>query len=247
MKRKMKKRVGMTLALACMAAASVCAQEGWEITPEAGMVVNKDHFYDKTYVGFKMGVGVYHEIIHAEGREKPSFGLNSGLFVVQQRGGYHAMNVGNIPVGNGRFMDGYFAKATRYYLQLPLMARWRYSVADNVKINLGLGPYAGIGLGGKGSMSYNARLFSEESFPDLEPVVHEYYEFDPFKGKHVNEEYRIDASPRFDWGVAAAAGVTVDRVTFTIDFQTAFGNTYEQQNDFRIRNYMVSFTFGYTL
>ena len=132
----MKKRVGMTLALACMAAASVCAQEGWEITPEAGMVVNKDHFYDKTYVGFKMGVGVYHEIIHAEGREKPSFGLNSGLFVVQQRGGYHAMNVGNIPVGNGRFMDGYFAKATRYYLQLPLMARWRYSVADNVKINL---------------------------------------------------------------------------------------------------------------
>lgn len=243
----MKKRVGMTLALACMAAASVCAQEGWEITPEAGMVVNKDHFYDKTYVGFKMGVGVYHEIIHAKGREKPSFGLNSGLFVVQQRGGYHPMTIGNIPVGGGYYMQESYDQATRYYLQLPIMVRWDFTLADEIRLSLAVGPYAAVGLGGKAELGYHAQLLSANAPEGAEEWKYVHHDFDPFKGKQVNEDFRIDASPRFDWGGTASASMTVRQWSFTIGYDIAFGNTFERQNDLQVRNHMVSFTFGYTL
>ena len=77
---------------------------------------------------------------------KPSFGLKSGLFVLQQKGGYNAMSAGSIPVGDGYYMDGSSDDVTRYYLQLPVMAAWGFKLCDDVQLNLAVGPYVGVGI-----------------------------------------------------------------------------------------------------
>lgn len=234
----------MTLALAFgMSGALAMAQKPWQVTPEAGLVVNKENTGAPVELGFKAGVGVYYQIKESLGMTKPSFGLKSGLFVLQQKGGYNAMSAGSIPVGDGYYMDGSSNDVTRYYLQLPVMAAWGFKLCDDVQLNLAVGPYVGVGIAGKGHLYYTATAY-EDGVTDYK---HEHHDFNPFEGKQVNDEYRIEASPRFDWGGTASAGITVKRVSFSIGYDIAFGDLYEKQNDLRVRNHMVSFTFGYTL
>lgn len=234
----------MTLALAFgMSGALAMAQSPWRVTPEAGLVVNKENTGVPVELGFKAGVGAYYQIKEGLGSNKPSFGLRSGLYVVQQKGGYNAMSGGHIPVGDGYYMDDPSDEATRYYLQLPVMAAWGFNLCDDVRLDLAVGPYVGVGIAGNGHLCYTATAY-KDGVPDRK---YEYHDFNPFEGKQVNDEYRIEASPRFDWGGTASAGITVKRVSFSIGYDIAFGDLYEKQNDLRVRNHMVSFTFGYTL
>lgn len=234
----------MTLTLAFgLSGALAMAQKSWQVTPEAGLVVNKENTGAPVELGFKAGVGVYHQIKESIGMTNPSFGLRSGLFVVQQKGGYNAMSAGSIPVGGGYHMRNSSDEVTRYYLQLPIMAVWGFNLCDDVQLNLAVGPYVGVGIAGNGYLYYTATSYKD----GVTDYKYERHDFNPFEGKQVNDEYRIEASPRFDWGGTASAGITVKRVSFSIGYDIAFGDLYEKQNDLRVRNHMVSFTFGYKL
>ena len=162
------------------------AQKPWQVTPEAGLVVNKENTGAPVELGFKAGVGVYYQIKESLGMTKPSFGLKSGLFVLQQKGGYNAMSAGSIPVGDGYYMDGSSDDVTRYYLQLPVMAAWGFKLCDDVQLNLAVGPYVGVGIAGKGHLYYTATAY-EDGVTDYK---HEHHDFNPFEGKQVNDEWR---------------------------------------------------------
>ena len=240
----------LILMAACLLSSVVAsAQSLWSVTPEAGVVVNKENETTRVALGFKAGVGVTYQMKEAVGY-KPAFGWKSGLFVLQQKGVYHPMSWGNIPIGDGSRLESSYTEATRYYLQLPVMAQWGFRFCDDVKLNLAVGPYVAVGIAGHAEVS----LSSSKSLPGTSEAGrfpyeyrYDYIEFNPFKGKKVNGELSMDGTTRFDWGGTASAGITVKRVSFNIGYDMAWGQFLKEQNDLRIRNHMVSFTLGYTL
>lgn len=226
------------------------AQSRCYITPEAGLVVNKENEGTLVTLGFKAGAGVLYQLKEGIGK-KPSFGLKSGLYVLMQKGDYHPMGWGNIPTGGGFQMD--YEKSdvqtTRYYLQLPVMAQWSFKFCDDVHLNLAVGPYVAVGIGGRTNAYISSSKYGDvDDETGLGKYKHryDYYQFDPFKGKTVNEDFGFDPSPRLDWGGTASAGITVKRISFSIGYDLAWGKYNKKQNDLRIRNHMVSFTSGYT-
>lgn len=74
------------------------AQSRWSVTPEAGLVVNKENEGTSVTLGFKAGAGVLYQLKEGVGK-KPSFGLKSGVYILMQKGGYHPMSWGNISTG----------------------------------------------------------------------------------------------------------------------------------------------------
>lgn len=245
----------LILFVVCMlSTVAVSAQSKWSVTPEAGLVVNKENGRTSAALGFKAGVGVGYQLKEAVGN-KPAFGLKSGLFVLQQKGDYNAWSWSNMTPDHKQ-INYWDTEATRYYLQLPVMAQWSFRFCDDVKLNLAVGPYVAVGLGGRTNVFYTAMGRSDME----DPATKGYYsggyygdgwnhyssQFNPFKGTVTSEGMSYDASPRFDWGGTASAGITVKRVSFTIGYDLAWGKTYKKQNDLRIRNHMVSFTLGYT-
>ena len=78
-----------------LASLMLSAQSRWSVTPEAGLVVNKENEGTSVTLGFKAGAGVLYQLKEGVGK-KPSFGLKSGVYILMQKGGYHPMSWGNI-------------------------------------------------------------------------------------------------------------------------------------------------------
>ena len=74
------------------------AQSRWSVTPEAGLVVNKENEGTSVTLGFKAGAGVLYQLKEGVGK-KPSFGLKSGVYILMQKGGYHPMSWGTYQQG----------------------------------------------------------------------------------------------------------------------------------------------------
>lgn len=101
-----------------LASLMLSAQSRWSVTPEAGLVVNKENEGTSVTLGFKAGAGVLYQLKEGVGK-KSSFGLKSGVYILMQKGGYHPMSWGNISTGGGFSMDyeKTDVESTRYYLQ----------------------------------------------------------------------------------------------------------------------------------
>ena len=124
---------------------------------------------------------------------------------------------------------------------------WRFALADDISLDLAIGPYVGVGIGGNGYVAINAKLLNGRDELGLEPFKDIYEEFNPFEGKRIDDYYRIKSTPRFDWGGTASVGITVRRVSFSIGCDVAFGHITDDQTQFLSRSQMVSFMLGYKL
>ena len=244
------------------------AQSRWTITPEAGLTVNKENEgKTETTLGFKVGASVLYKFHEAEGN-KPSFGIKSGLYLLMQKGDFPVWNMSydgsnwwsygdgynggvgygpggyDVSVGAGQGAAGEGepspgirpSEMTRYNLQIPIMAHWGFRLADDINLNLAVGPYVAVALGG-----------NTEAWPtaDGQADYANSVEFNPFKSKTFDNGIYLKGLPRFDWGGTASAGIEVRRVAFQIGYDMAWGKYHKDQNDLRIRNHQVSFTFGY--
>ncbi|MGM9759821.1 MAG: porin family protein [Parabacteroides sp.] len=228
------------------------AQSKWQITPEAGLSINHENEgNESTYINFKAGASVRYTLKEGMG-QKPDFGLQSGLYLRMERGSYHPFAWGNIPTGEGYRLNSSSSDVTRFYLQLPVMAHWSFRVADEVRINLGVGPYVAVGLGGHSNVFMHSTRYADPEVLEEHPerpsceTRFDNVNFNPFKGTQVNPEFSLDAAPRFDWGGIALAGIQVKRVSFNIQYEMAWGKIYKQQNDLRLRDHAVNFLIGYT-
>ena len=209
------------------------AQSRWSVTPEAGLVVNKENEGTSVTLGFKAGAGVLYQLKEGVGK-KPSFGLKSGVYILMQKGGYHPMSWGNISTGGGFSMDyeKTNVESTRYYLQLPVMAHWGFKLCDDVRLKLAVGPYVAVGIGGRTNAYVSSSKYNidEETGVGQYEYRNDYYRFGTFKGKTVNEEFGFEASPRLDWGGTASVGIAVKRISFTIGYDLAWGKYNKEQN-----------------
>lgn len=237
----------MIVLLCVLGGVVVHAQSRWTITPEAGLVLNKENSSAPVCLGFKGGVGVMYQLKEAFGY-RPSFSLRSGLYAVQQRGDHAAWRLYDLIDSREERIDYYDLDGTRYYLQIPVMANWGFYLSEGVRLNLAIGPYIGIGVGG------NAHAFVQTTLchPDEDDIYGNMggyrFEYDPFKGDEGNDEHSIySTSSRLDWGAAFSTGLTIKHVSFNIGYDLSlWQNGSRQTKGVCTRNHTVSFMFGYS-
>jgi hypothetical protein len=114
------------------------------------------------------------------------------------------------------------------YLQIPVLASYRYNFSESTQLQVNFGPYFAFGVGGKYKIEYDDGYDSEEA------------ETDAFGDDGVLN--------RFDCGLQVGAGVTFAR-HFYVGFNYEFGLTDVGNDDFtevdmKNSNWMISL--GYT-
>jgi len=104
------------------------------------------------------------------------------------------------------------------YLEVPLMASYRYNFNDNIQFQLATGPYLAVGICGK-------------------------YKYENTNGTEADIDYFGDDGAdfkRFDMGWQVGAGFSIHRVYIGYTFQAGFLNTADSDVNFRTRNHMIS-------
>lgn len=112
------------------------------------------------------------------------------------------------------------------YLEIPLLASYRYDFSDAAQLQINFGPYFAYGIGGK--CKYEEKSYSDEEdfFGDDE---------DQAGFKH------------FDCGLQVGAGVTFSR-HYYIGFAYQFGLTnisYESDASIKNKNWMISLGYNF--
>ena len=108
----------------------------------------------------------------------------------------------------------YTEKIDMNYLQIPISASYRFPVGKIVKIDVNVGPYVAIGLGGKLKVEETASYYGQsESYSEKHKVF----------GKSTDEEYRGDFK-RFDAGLRFGAGVHIRKFNIGLAYDLGLAN-----------------------
>ena len=108
-------------------------------------------------------------------------------------------------------MDGYAYdysnKVTRNFLQLPIMANLSFKLAEDIRLNVGVGPYIAVSVLDKG-MFGGWSVASEESA--------KFYTHDPCEGLRA-----------FDWGISSTVGVEIKQCFINFGYDVSLGKEYK--------------------
>ncbi len=152
-------------------------------------------FSPKNNVGFNVGVSV--DIPMFE-----SLYLQSGLYYTVK--GYKLEE------------DGYTEKATPSYLELPILASYRYNFSDFTQLQINFGPYIAYGIAGK-------------------------YKWDDGDD---DIDYFDDDIKRFDAGLAIGAGMTFGHFFLGVNYDLGLTNILKE-SDGSLKNRCQSINVGY--
>lgn len=153
-------------------------------------------------IGFNAGVIVDFPLIQ-------SLYLQTGLFATQKGAKYDE--------------DGAKLTFNPLYLQIPVLASYRYNFSDAAQLQINFGPYFAYGISGKCKAEYKGQKGEIDFFGDDE---------DQLGGK------------RFDMGLQVGAGVTLSK--FYIGCAYEFGLTnVVKEDDYKIKNSNFMINVGY--
>lgn len=181
----MKKSAVIVLLWVAMSAGALHAQ--WSVTPELGITAEKEEYRDWSS-GLKIGAGV-------EYRFGKLFSLESGIYFARQKRRYTYWDYSSVSDLTGYYPFSMTDKVNRNFLQIPVVAKFSWKVADEVRLNVGAGPYIGLSLGdtwqgGGWNSYYYPDDGSEYEYPSAWPDRH-YNTKDP------------------DWGLFTVVGLEV--------------------------------------
>lgn len=127
-------------------------------------------------------------------------------------------------------------KEHRGYIQLPILAGFNWQVGKEVRLNLAVGPYLAVGLGGK--MTYGESDFPLEGKLPYNKEI----SWNPFESGQGYLE-----APRLDWGATVELGIEVKRLAFKVGYDLGFAKEYKEYvYDIGLNYHTASFTLGYT-
>ncbi len=184
-------------------------------------------------------------------QEKIEFGVRAGLNVnslsgsgakgMKSRVGYHVgavmdWNVAkNLYVQPGLYFttrgakssyDGGEEKINMNYLQIPITVAYRFPVSEQVKIDVNVGPYIALGLGGKIKYSESGDWGDEGDWSD--------YSFDDFDD-YASDETKVFGSnglyKRFDAGLRFGASVHFKRFSLGFSYDLGLTNIIRDSNE----------------
>lgn len=166
--------------------------------------------------GITFGVRVGMNISNISGEEGPD---RDDKLDLDSRIGFQAGAIVDLPITNGFYIqpglfittrgakkkttdrdeDYTYKRTDKYnpiYLQIPVLASFRTDISQSVKVQVNVGPYFSLGLGGKHKWE------SQESGESTRKKDI------PFFGKSTDKESHFGAK-RFDLGLSFGAGVTI--------------------------------------
>lgn len=160
-------------------------------------------------IGFNAGVSVDIPMLQ-------SLYLQTGLYYTTK--GY------KIEENDGDYK--YTTKATPSYLEIPVMASYRYDFSDNAQLQVNFGPYFAYGIGGKEKYERSYKGEKKEEKEDL-------------FGK--DNEFK-----RFDAGLGIGAGFTYSKFFFGLNYQFGLANIAQDAEDgYSVKNRNLSISIGY--
>lgn len=117
----------------------------------------------------------------------------------------------------------YTEKLNMSYLQIPVLASYRFPVSDAVKIDINVGPYVAIGLGGK------VKVEETETYNGDTDTYSEKYDI---FGKSKEDEARGDFK-RFDAGLRFGAGVNIHKFYVGVSYDLGLTNLAHSGDEYR--------------
>ncbi len=188
-------------------------------------------------------------------QEKIAFGVRAGLNVnslsgsgangMKSRVGYHVgavmdWNVAkNLYVQPGLYFttrgakssykDYGFEETYKYnmnYLQIPITVAYRFPVSEKVKIDVNVGPYIALGLGGKMKYSESDNWGGED---DWSAYGYEYDDYDA--GNETKMFGSKGLCKRFDAGLRFGAGVHFKRFYLGFSYDLGLTNIARESNE----------------
>lgn len=166
----------------------------------------------KTTFGIRAGVSI--SSIRGQTSNEPDDKLD-----LQSRLGFNAGVIMDIPITNGFYIqpgllfttkgakdkrsDEFGTSEVKYnasYLEVPVLASFRFNASKSVQIQANVGPYFALGIGGK----------CKSSFTSLENSAYNETDEMPIFGKSTDETPTFGMK-RFDLGLAFGVGVTISK------------------------------------
>ncbi|CCZ07238.1 porin family protein [Culturomica massiliensis] len=172
--------------------------------------VMKDGDFDqKTKVGFHIGAFL-------------DWGLTENFYI--QPGLYYA-NKG-VKFEN-KEDDSYKTKVNLSYLELPILASYRFSLSDNIKWHVNAGPYLAYGIGGKFKYEGEEGDEKEDAFGTGEDEA---------------------GLKRFDFGLSFGTGVSFNAIYVGVKYDLGLTNIADKDSwdDTKIKNRNFAVSVGYT-
>lgn len=139
------------------------------------------------------------------------------------------------------------------YLQLPILASYRFTLTDNIKLHINAGPYVAVGLGGKMKFEadgekYDIKAFGTSKGGDYDDEW-DYYAsgWDDEDDYYDEEGSEKGGLKRFDAGLTLGAGVSVNKFYIGLSYDLGLANIAEKKEwpDMKIRNRNFSIGVGY--
>lgn len=169
-------------------------------------------FDQKTKIGFHIGAFVDLGITE-------NFYIQPGLYYSNKGAKFEAKE-----------NSDYKVKVNLSYLEIPILASYRFRLSDNMKLHINTGPYLAYGLGGK--FKFEPSELEEAMDGDVKA-------FDEDEGD----------LKRFDFGWSFGAGVNFSAVyvglKYDLGFSNIAGDSYDEV-DVKIHNRNFSVSVGYT-
>ncbi|MDE7456452.1 MAG: PorT family protein [Prevotella sp.] len=164
------------------------------MTLEAGKV----SYSPDTYTGFHAGVAVDFPLLE-------SFYIQSGLYYTVK----------------GAKVEDFKEELTANpsYLEIPILASYRYNFSEAAQLQVNFGPYLAYGIGGKIKYEYERTSVEEDVFGD-------------------------DAAKRFDAGLQIGAGVTIAQ-HYYVGCGYQFGLTDIGRDGIEVKNKNFFISLGY--
>lgn len=180
--------------------------------------------------GFNIGVNVDIPLMQ-------SLYLQTGLFATQKG----AKNSG---------------KANPLYLQIPILASYRYNLSDAAQLQVNFGPYLAYGISGK-FKGYNMDDIFDDSFDDeILDLWANYDDYIQDIADMLEEKSEIDffgddedqfGGKRFEVGLQVGAGVTINKFYVGCAYEFGLTNAYENKiwGKGKNRNFMVNIGYNF--
>lgn len=165
-----------------------------------------NHSYSTdTYTGFHAGVAV-------------DFPLLESLYI--QSGLYYTVK------GAKEEEDGEKLTYNPSFLEVPILASYRYDFSEAAQLQINFGPYLAYGIGGKAKYEYRGESAEEDFFGD-------------------DDDHNSLGAKRFDAGLQIGAGVTIAQ-HYYIGCGYEFSLTsMGRDSDYKIKNNNLFISLGY--
>lgn len=120
------------------------------------------------------------------------------------------------------------------YLQLPVLASYRFNISDKVKWHVNAGPYVALGLGGKVKYNDDGDKYDIKMFGTTPDDAED------------DSDYK-NGIKRFDAGLSFGMGVSINKVYVGVVYDLGLCNIADKDawKDYKIRNRNFAITVGY--